>query len=467
MIDGQQYSRRALLRGSAAVFGATVLAACGGRLGAPGPSQPGAPAALKGNVIWLGRTLQLENDWQRNTAVPRMKQLYPNIEVVLELTADATWAERVFAMDAAGTPPEVFSGYRGTFITLYAQSKVLELTPLIKRDRFDLKPFGGFERDADMCRSGKQWGLPVLTTHGIMTFYNIGLLEQAGVKLPPTSWEDKSWTWERLADIARKTTKNWGQPDAVYGYFPFGQFHPWAYLWKGDPWPPEFYRHGIAQTTNFTSPAVVEATQFWQDLVMKFQVSPQGGTPTKRFAEGGAAMWGVNGWVVADLRSVDLFKWALAPVPWQKDNKTIGFTDNLIAHKSTRAPEATWALMRYLTGQEGQTDYSRATGRPPTRLDALEPWLDRVLPTTGFQRKDQLREVMLGYLKNYVDNWPHYVLEAHRLQTIQNDAQNRLLEGNVPASALLVDVKTRMEAELRDIYQRYKDNAILLRDTLC
>jgi multiple sugar transport system substrate-binding protein len=248
-------ARRAWLRGATGVVAGGALAACAGPGATPAVDQA-APAAVRGGVTWMVRSNQLENDWQQNVVAPRLKHLHPGIDVALDVTADATWADRTFALDAAGTPAEVMSGYRGTFITLYAQQKVLELTPLIKRDRVDLKPFGGFERDADMCRSGKQWGLPVLTTHGIMTFYNIALLEQAGVRLPPTSWDDRSWTLERLVDAARRTTRNWGQPNAVYGYLPFGQFHPWAYLWKGDPWTPEFYRQGIAQTSTWTAPVV-------------------------------------------------------------------------------------------------------------------------------------------------------------------------------------------------------------------
>jgi multiple sugar transport system substrate-binding protein len=467
--DAMQITRRTLARLITVSAGSGLVTACGAAGGARQAPPEGAGGAPQGKITWLVRATQVENDWEQNVVLPKMGERFPWIEISLEINAaEVAWNEKVFAMHAAGTPPDVHNGIVGTFIQLYAQEKLLDLTPLIARDKVDLKPFGGFERDPDMCRSGKQWSLPILTTLGNMTIYNVNLIDQAGLPRPPTSWQDKSWNWDRVLEIGRRTTQNWGQPDAVYGYFPFNQFHPWAYLWGGDPWAKEWYAKGIARESAWTAPEVQESAQFWQDLAMKHQIAPRRGATTRPFREGGAVLWGTTGWNTSQLGDVSLFKWSIAPLPWKVTNKALSFTDGVVITNLSKAPEAAWQLVKYVTSQEGQLDWSNATLRPPTRVDAFEPWLELTLklPGADFGSKEHLREVVTGYLGNHIDNWAHYVVDARRFQEIQGEAEAKLLAGEVAAGPLLADVKVRMEAQLRETYEQWK-NTRLVRDTLC
>jgi multiple sugar transport system substrate-binding protein len=470
------HSRRRVLNAGAGL-GVALAAACAAQPGATPAGQPrqGSAGTVSGRITWLVRSQQVENDWQQQVVLPAMQQRYPQIQIEREVAPpDVAWNEKVFALHAAGTPPDVHNGIVGTFIQLYAQNKLVELGPLAARDKLDLKAFGGFEKDQDMCRSGKQWMLPVLTTLGQMTFYNATLLEQAGVPAPPTSWQDKAWTLDRLVDAGRKTVRGWGQPDAVYGVLPFGgiALHAWAYLWGGDPFPKEFYAQGIAQQSTWSSPAVVEALQFYADLSLKQQIAPPPGATSKPFREGGAALWLNTGWNTSDLRQVSLFKWGIAPIPWQATNKTLSFTDGILITNLSQAQDAAWQLVKYLTGQEGQLAYSKATGRPPTRPDSFEPWLDATmaLPGMAMKSKDQLRQVVTGYLGNHVDNWAHYVVNAGAYQDIQRDVEAKIL-GAAPQGALavgpaLAEMKTRMDAQMKETYEQFKSSQ-LVRDTPC
>jgi len=69
-------------------------------------------------------------------------------------------------------------------------------------------------------------------------------------------------------------------------------------------------------------------------------------------------------------------------------------------------------------------------------------------------------------LKHFVDNWAHYVVDARQYQVIQTDIEAKLLAGQVAAGAALAEMKTRMDAQLRETYERFKDSR-LVRDTLC
>ena len=453
-----------------------ALAACAqsGSTPASNGGASGPAGAVRGKLTWLVRGNQNENDWQQNVALPKMKELHPQVEIELVVASpDVACDEKVFSLHAGGTPPDVHNGIVGTFIQLYAQDKLLELTPLVARDKVDLKPFGGSERDADMCRGGKQWALPILSALTIITYYNITLFEQAGVALPPTSWEDKTWTWDRLIEAGRKTTQRWGEQDAVYGYLPDaigGNFmHAMPYTWGADPWPKEFYAQGIAQQSNWTAGPVVEATQAYQDLALKHRIAPRQGAARRAFREGGASMWTTLSWsVFQTMRDVSLFKWSMAPLPRQAANKAIGFVDCVLASNQSKAPDAAWQLVKYLTSKDGQQDYSRATLAPPARLDVLDTWLDALLKLPGatFKSRDALRDVISGYQRNYVDNWAHYVVDAGRFQTLHRDANTALLSGQANAASVLTDMKTKVDTQLKETYERFKGTR-LVRDTLC
>lgn len=475
---GAPITRRRAGVGISSIAASALLAACGaqagttGGQGAPGAQSGRSAKPAAGAVTWLVRPQQIEQDWQDKVALPRMKELFPQIDVQREIGPGGStgWPDKIFAMHAAGTPPDVHNGNVGTFIQLYAQGKVAELGPLAARDRFDVKAFGGFEKDQDMCRSGKQWSLPVLTTMGMMIFYNTSLLEQAGVTPPPAQWSDKTWTVDKLLEAARKATKNAGQPDATYGIQPLGgnAYHQYPYLWGADPFPKEFYTQGLAQATSWNTAGVVESIQWYADLSLRHRVSVKRGDPSKPFREGGMAFWMTQGWSVQDLRDVSIFKWGMAPLPWKTSNKSLSFTDGVLISKDTKTLDASWELVKYLTGRDGQIEYSRATGRPPTRADAFDFWLDETLKLPGIviKSKDQLRAVATGYLGNHVDNWAHYVVNASPLQTIMSETETKFLTGELGVPAALGEMKQRMEAQLRDTHEQFKSSP-LVRDTPC
>ena len=177
--------------------------------------------------------------------------------------------ERRCAAGSGGAPPDVHHGWDGIVQLLYAQGKALELTPFDKRDKVDLSPFGGLQNSPNMCRSGKIYEMPIDNGLGFMLFYNSAMLQQNGLYMPPTSWQDKTWTWDVALDMMRKTTRDYGGTTAIYGLFspiadPWFQIFP--NVWGGDPWPKDLYAKGIAQTSNWTSPEVVQSIQFIQDL---------------------------------------------------------------------------------------------------------------------------------------------------------------------------------------------------------
>jgi multiple sugar transport system substrate-binding protein len=463
-------TRRRLLGAGATVAGTASVTALGA-LAACTSGGGGAPAAttVKGKVIWSTRVEAAENLWQQSIVLPKMKEHFPTIELSLETAPSAEWAVKLIGAYAAGTPPDIHHGFAGIVISLYAQGQALDLTPFVKRDKFDLTPFGGLQNDPDMCRSGKYYELPVDTGLGNMLFYNAALLQEAGVPLPPTSWQDRAWTWDQALDVARKTTKRWGEPDAVYGLLGIQAnpgFQIFPYVWGGDPWPKDLYAQGIAQTSQWTTPQVIEAIQFIQDLAHRHRVIPPQGAQSRPFAMGGSALWMADARGGTSALKDVTFPWGMAPLPRQVTNKTVAFTNGIMANKGAQAPEAAWQTIKYLVSQEGQSDRIKPTFAPPTRTDAFDPWLDAVQPKTVLKTKAALKEVATGSLAAYSDAWPHYVADATTLLPILTMLQTNLLSNKGSASALLADTKTQIEAQLRTTYEKLKSSP-LTKDTAC
>jgi multiple sugar transport system substrate-binding protein len=402
--------------------------------------------------------------------VPKIKEQLPKVELTFETAPSSDWAVKLIASYAAGTRPDIHHGFAGIVISLYAQGQALELTPVIKRDKVDLAPYGGLQYDPDMCRSGKTWELPIDSSLTTMVFYNAALLQQAGVPLPPTSWKDTSWTWERMLDAARKTTRNWGEADAVYGLLgmaanPWVQI--WPYLWGGDLWPKDFYAHGMGQTSQLTTSPVVESLQYIQDLALKQRVMPAQGQPSRAFNMGGGAMWITQTTAGATALKDATFAWGMAPLPRQLTNKTVAYTNGIMANKGTKVPDAAWQVIKYLVSQEGQLDRIRVTPATPTRTDAFDPWLDFVQPKTVHNTKAEVKEVATGGLASYSDAWPHFIADATTLMpALFTDLQASLLSGKGTAATLLADTKTQVETQMRSIYEKFKSSP-LAQDTLC
>ena len=459
-------TRRGLLRaGTAAIgaLGALTAAACAG-----GNSAPSA-AEVQGTVVWSTRVNPEENNWQQQAVLPKLREKFPKITLSIETAPSNEWAVKLIGLYAAGTPPDIHHGFAGIIISLYAQNQALELTPFIKRDKFDLAPFGGFQNDPDMCRSGKMYGLPVDTTVGSQIFYNAAMLQQAGIPLPPTSWKDTSWTWDRVLDIARRTTRNAGEASAVYGltgytYNPW--FQLWPYMWGGDLWPKDFYAKGIGQVSQLTSQPVVESFQHLQDLAMRHHVLPAMGEPNQAMNVGGAAMWLQSARTAVPAMKDVNFPWGIAPLPRQVSNKTVCFTNSIMANKTTKVPEGSWQVLKYVASLEGQVDRIRISPAPPVRLDAYDPWVDTVQPQTVHKTKAEFKDVTQGYQGGFSDPWAHFVADATSIQTHFTELQNNLLTNKGTAATLLAAAKTNVEATMRMIYDKFKDSA-LAKDTLC
>ena len=394
---GPTRSRRALLRrGAALAAGAgagTLSLACGTQRGAGG-GQQAAASAVAGKVAWFVRTDPNENRWQNDVALPAMRQKYPNLTIETSAVPTSEYLDRFTAMLTAGSPPEVYTAFGAGFPDYYFNDAPADLTGYLSRDKIDLGAFLPNVRDIIenvYKRNGKYHALPALTTHGCYLFYNADLLAKAGLQPPPVDWEDRTWTWDKFLDYAKKLTKDAGTAEAVYStsaYFAIPEFTTW--LAGGNAFVPEHYKQGYAAASNLGDPAVADGVQLAQDLLWKHHVAP---TPDEQRALSGLGNLFVAGRLAMTFtlgssfwnfpNTVKSFKWGVAAVPRYKDNKIGAYVDPWMVAAGAKNKDGGWALLKYMTSEEGQKGWSQTIGTPPVNRAAHQEWLKRLEPTVS------------------------------------------------------------------------------------
>ena len=207
---------------------------------------------------------------------------------------------------------------------------------------------------------GKLYGLPQhWLTQSIA--YNKQIFRAAGIPFPAVDWKDPSWNWNAFLDAAQKLTVSsngkttqWGFPLTGYSWT---RWRMWVWQNGGEVLSPD-----LKQCVLGTSEAT-EGLQFYADLPNVHHVGP---TPAERkaannaddttlFAQSKAAMIATPPYFF-DLRSqIKDIDWDIVPMPMQKKRAAPLWPDSISMNAATKASEATWGLLRYVVGTEGQT----------------------------------------------------------------------------------------------------------------
>jgi multiple sugar transport system substrate-binding protein len=102
-------------------------------------------------------------------------------------------------MIAAHTQPDITTNVQLMgFKDYYAKGLLTDLTPYIEKYNFDATKIGIPENVMSMATiDNKVYGIP-LNTFTTVLMYNKDLFDKAGVAYPPSSYEDKSWTFDKM-----------------------------------------------------------------------------------------------------------------------------------------------------------------------------------------------------------------------------------------------------------------------------
>ena len=414
-------------------------------------------------VTWLVRADKVENAGQEKVFEPMLKEKLPNIQFERVIVPGVEYIPKISTMAAANESLEIW-GFGGNYYDYWYRGLPQELSSYIKADNWDVDNYFLPGLMDKYKIHGKNWGLSQLTCFGSIMAYNKDMFAAAGIPNPPSSWDDTSWTMDKMVEIATKLTKNYGKPDATYGvdFRLWPQPASYAYLWGGDAFLPEHYTNFIAPKTNFNTQENIDAHQFRADLIYKQKVHPDPATAqglnqvADPFTTGRLGMALDGGWVFWSYAPITDFKVGYAPIPMAKTNKNVTFNDFWIMGKWATNKDAAWQVMRLLTSPGATSAYSVSSGTPPTVRESLPAWIDSRVKFTGMTT-EQLNQVTVGGIEKgrAAESIDHIFLQEPKIEDTYDQAIDPLWKGKGDAKTVIADVTKKLDDVCKAIYDQF------------
>lgn len=336
-----------------------------------------AQATTQLSVMWMG--------WSEAAVKPLMdwfEKENPDIKVNYQRIPYNELLSSLEVRLAARSPePDLYSADASLTASYAARGHLMDLTGEFQSQ------MGRFDKAALQAASyhGKLYAGPFATSSQLM-FVNEDLFKQAGVQLPGKGINDR-WTWEQVAEAARKIAKPqenlWGvtieQSDRPYQLLPLMQSKG-AKVVSDD---------GLKATGYIDSKPFVEATQFYADLFGRWRVSPPGlfelNLVQEVFMTGRSAMFIGGTWNLDSIAARAKFNWVAVPHPYFAGGKPVTSTGSwqIGINPRTRHKEAALKFMHFFMRDDVQAKWFELRPYPPVlqatwkKLGptlATEPW---------------------------------------------------------------------------------------------
>jgi sn-glycerol 3-phosphate transport system substrate-binding protein len=344
----------------------------------------------------------------------------------------------------SGTPPVTSVLLSTDMFTLIDEDAIVPIEDFVKTDedkKWLASFFPGFM--ANSQTGGKTWGVPFQRST-IVLYWNKDLFKEAG--LDP----DKApKTWQEQLEFAQKLTKRdasgnvtqWGIQIPSSG-FPYWLFQGLATQAGAILMNPE------GTKTNFNSPEVVEALQYWVDLSNKHKVQPPGivewgTTPRDFFERKVAMMWTTTG-NLTNVRTNAKFPFGVGMLPAHKrPGSPTGGGNFYISKKAAPAQQqAAFEFIKWITTPERAAQWSIDTGYVAVRPEAYKtPAMEKYaseFPPAAVAR-DQL-EFAVAELSTH---------ENQRVTKALNDGLQAALTGTKQPKQALDEAQAEAERILR------------------
>ncbi|MBP8637559.1 MAG: sugar ABC transporter substrate-binding protein [Dictyoglomi bacterium] len=390
--------------------------------------------------------------------VKAFEEKYPDIQVKVIEVPQPEYEPKLSSMFAAGDPPDVFSsvGWSG-FIDFVLRDMALDLTPFIKRDKFDTKDFYP-QSIKGMSYGGKIMGLPLGGGPSLM-YYNIDLFNETGLPPIPTNWDDNTWTWDKMLEYAQKLTKrdDSGRITQFGVNMSLWPVDAYSWLWGGSWFPSEAYKTGLTDKSYVNSPAVIKSLQNAADLIHKYHISPtrQEAQMFQQFIDpfvsGKIGMGATGAWFFQNFSVIKNFKWSVGALPKGTTRKDVLFSDPWIIAKTSKHPEAAWNFVKWTLSKEGQEvlmkGYVSFSLRP-----SLFYTVEQKAPNVP---KDKLKEAILGAIKYSQESSNHIIANWSAIERLANAELDPMWLGKATAKEVVKSLQPKLDKLLKDTKEQY------------
>jgi len=341
-MDAMTRMDRRTLLGAGGATAAALLAGCGG----PGGGGGGGSKSM---------TFLNDSDIKDNPFGKAVEAFQQASGISVEVQPVPSDYDTKFRTVLSGKPPDLVKINDDYVRGISATGALLDLAPLIERDKVDTSHFPKdlfeFPRQAD----GKHTAW-VIAHSPRLIYYNVDLFKEAGVDLPPTTWSADGWTWDDFLSKAKALTKE-GERFGALIYLDTGYEQTWA-INNGSP-------TGIysADGSSFTlgEPKAAEALQWATDLTCTHRVQPAWGdlqstnADLQLFTQGKLAMMFSQFSTLPYIaKNVQGFTFDVAPPPaGPADQRTESSVITYAIPAKAQNPDAAWELLKFLTSEEG------------------------------------------------------------------------------------------------------------------
>jgi multiple sugar transport system substrate-binding protein len=408
----------------------------------------------KVTINWLVRADPQNNPWEYRT-VSEFEATHPQIHVQLIIAPGSQYYDQKReTMDVGFEPADVFTTWgNNSWADNVYRGFAADLTPYIQANRFS---FEGMDQKLVQQYSvkGHIYALP-FATGGSYLFYNVDMFQAAHLPLPPTNWDDPTWTWDTVLKDAQALAK----PDAPITQRQYGiSVDLWpmnadAKLFGGDLYEPSAYTSGVISAIHATSPAVEQAEQWKQDLIYKYRVMPTPATSSviSGFLSGKIGMEMNGVWGFWSYQSAQ-FHWAAAPLPHIKTNQDVLFTDAWMMAKDSRHPQEAWTFLQWLSSPEhGAKSYMESSGAVSPWSQLLPEWAANTHKTMPVLSTTQLEELARGSLAHGQESINHLAISYGQFEEATGTIMSSAFTSKKPVPVVLNQLQQQLDATIKKI----------------
>lgn len=301
-------------------------------------------------------------------------------------------------------------------------------------------------------------------------FYNKDMFKEANVPEPPTKAED-AWTWDQFVETAKKLTIDQNGKNALDPAFNPNKIKQYGVqfdMWWG-PYMSIVYSNGgdyiNEDGTKFalTQPEAVEAIQKMADLINVHHVAPSPvaaktmPAPAVALQSKQIAMT-INGqWILLDLGNSKM-NFGVGVLPKLKRSITMVLGAPTVIFKSTKYPEESWLLFKWLANPESSIDL-QAGG---LWMPLLKKWYtDPALISKWAENNPAHPEgyknaIMVQAMENGVPAPTYYTKNFGKIDAVVGPALEQVWLGKKTAEQALKEIEAKAQAEIKGRYDNKK-----------
>ena len=281
---------------------------------------------------------------------------------------------------------------------------------------------------------GGVYGIPAWQNPDVL-YYNKNLFDEAGVSYP-----DETWDYDRFVQEGLKLTKTDNGRVTQFGTWGFNWY--WNYLWA--------YGADVLNEDGtkciLDTPEAREAIQYMIDLSQKHHIAPRPGeagegSNYQAFMTGKVATFASGRYMVPMLKDVKDFDWEISVLPHAKKRVILNNVIYWLILNTTKAPEAAWKYVKFLSGPEVQKIISESGNDVPI--------LKSVMDSDSFTNPD-LRPDEQVYVQALSNSRPFPIVMDVRIDSMIGDTISAIHLGQKTVAQGLKELTEQINRHLAE-----------------